>query len=172
MAKIIVTGMCRAGTAETMELSLGVGYTVRGEQWPSWYKERMRQYQPNGYWESREICRGIDTSKMEEDAVKIHLPNFFDCVLDDTDIVIICERDPDAMVDSQITIGYCPPHYREQQIEQNALFYARFDAWAERAPNLVIRKNHEFWLSNKTTDTARIAQALTVRKPVPPREVR
>lgn len=96
---IIVSGLRRSGTSMMM-------LALKESGIPLIAKEMADEHNPNGYWETQYVTRGIKHD-MGDGAIKITADGFYFSDPDFIDKVIVMLRDPKIVLKSQLNVGIC-----------------------------------------------------------------
>ena len=64
---IIVTGAERSGTSLMMNILKEAGYPVYGEKYPHVWDKTLKDFNPNGFWESNLRHKGVNRDSLPGD---------------------------------------------------------------------------------------------------------
>ena len=161
---IIVTGMPRSGTSLIMRLLFMLDYHICGQAFPI---RKNKAHNPSGYFEDEELMQGDLRSidQTENFAVKVGLQSLINETVLDPLIhkVIICTRDIDDMVSSQIATGLQPTSdARCKMINQR--WQQKFQEYIGEVPYLLV--NLDNLRANKSGGVNAIRTFIEAIRPV------
>ena len=152
---VIVTGVPRSGTSMVMQTLFYLRFPVFGIPHPP-NRESLMQVSEKPFWEHYETLNGdVSLLRGSDCAVKVELRKALKYVQLDSNVdkVILCERDINLLIKSQVTWNIARSSDRALKLITQS--YEKFQGWIGETPSLVV--NFDNAIINPHSTVAAIA---------------